>query len=354
MTKDLISVIVPVFNVERYLPKCLECISNQTYRKLEIILVDDGSTDLSGQICDEYAISDIRAKVIHQDNKGLWDARNAGQDIAQGEFLFFPDPDDYFHSDMIRQMHRAITSKDGFDIAIVGMKKTNCHFEDCDRLIKCEWTEQSSGDLFKNLLEFGYPYANIWNKLFRAHSLGKVRSRPFPIAQDLDFNIQAFIQVRSIICTESVFYYWYLHDSQISNKAKYYKIWPVIFYLNYSVLSSNKVSYESYDYILLEQLYRRIALLKSLSIKAEDKTSVFKMCREYYKKTIHDYLKEKRIPVKSKAASLVAIYFPFIGYCVLRFFEKHAECANKSIIYIFVRRFIDFCQGNWGSYSFFL
>ena len=99
---DLISIIVPVYNTEQFLPRCLACIERQTYRNLEIILVDDGSTDRSGAICDEFARKDPRARVIHQENQGLWAARNAGQRVAMGDFLIFPDSDDYFHADMLR------------------------------------------------------------------------------------------------------------------------------------------------------------------------------------------------------------------------------------------------------------
>ena len=98
----MISVIVPVYNVEKYLPRCLQAISEQSYRDLEILLVDDGSTDSSGKLCDAFAASDSRAKVIHQQNTGLWAARNAGQDAAHGDFLFFPDADDYFHQDTLQ------------------------------------------------------------------------------------------------------------------------------------------------------------------------------------------------------------------------------------------------------------
>ncbi len=113
--EELVSVIVPVYNIEAYLPHCLECIEAQTYKNLEIVLVDDGSTDGSGRICDEFAAKDPRARVIHQPNTGCWAASNAGQDAATGEYLWFPDGDDYFHKDIIRLMYEAINTvgKDG-------------------------------------------------------------------------------------------------------------------------------------------------------------------------------------------------------------------------------------------------
>ena len=92
---DLITVIVPIFNVENYLSKCIESIIKQTYRNLEIILVDDGSTDDSPIICDKYAKLDSRIKVIHKLNGGLSDARNCGMRIAQGRYIAFVDSDDY-------------------------------------------------------------------------------------------------------------------------------------------------------------------------------------------------------------------------------------------------------------------
>ena len=102
--KALISVIVPVYNVESYLPRCVDSICNQTYRNLEIILVDDGATDSSGRICDDYASRDPRVRVIHKANGGLSSARNAGLDVAQGEYISFIDSDDWIAPDTYDQM----------------------------------------------------------------------------------------------------------------------------------------------------------------------------------------------------------------------------------------------------------
>ena len=96
----MISVIIPIYNVEKYLEKCIQSIINQTYRNLEIILVDDGSTDSSGEIADKYKKLDNRVKVIHKINGGLSDARNKGCEIATGEYISFIDSDDYIDLNM--------------------------------------------------------------------------------------------------------------------------------------------------------------------------------------------------------------------------------------------------------------
>ena len=326
MKDNLISVIVPVYNVEAFLPRCLNSIANQTYRNLEIILVDDGSTDGSGRICDEYAAVDHRARVIHQTNKGLWAARNAGQDSAKGDFLFFPDSDDYFHFDMIRMMHEAISRDDGYDVAIVNMKQTAREDESCNEIIDCNWFECQPGQLVSRLIVSRYPYSNIWNKLYRTSAIKELRARPYPIAQDLDYLLQAFQHFRRAICSEQVLYYWFSHRGQITEKAQYYKVLPDIFYTNYVENLSGRCSY---DYIVLDFLYRKMSLLKARSIKTGDKDTIFNKCKQYYKRTISNYLHEKRIPVKVKATYILGFNFPYAAFIIYKFFEHYPHLYKQ-------------------------
>lgn len=115
--EPLISVIVPIYKVERYLKKCIDSIINQTYKNLEIILVDDGSPDSCPKICDEYEKKDSRIKVIHKQNGGLSDARNAGIDVAKGDYIAFVDSDDYIEQDMYEMLY-TILKKYNADISI--------------------------------------------------------------------------------------------------------------------------------------------------------------------------------------------------------------------------------------------
>lgn len=107
-----ISIIVPVYNIEKYIVRCIESILNQTYSNLEIILVDDGSTDSSGGICDEYAKKDDRIVVIHKVNGGLSDARNAGLKVVTGDYIGYVDGDDWIDSTMYEDMLSVMEAKD--------------------------------------------------------------------------------------------------------------------------------------------------------------------------------------------------------------------------------------------------
>lgn len=122
---DTITVVVPVYNVEIYVEKCLESIINQTYKNIQLILVDDGSTDKSGKICDEYAMkyeSNMDISVIHQKNRGLSAARNVGIDIAKGKYICFIDSDDYIESNMLENLYEIIKESNS-NIACCGKTK---------------------------------------------------------------------------------------------------------------------------------------------------------------------------------------------------------------------------------------
>ena len=115
--EKLISVIIPVYNVEKYLRRCIDSVINQTYKNLEIIIVDDGSTDNSSNICDEYTNKDSRVKVVHKENGGLSSARNVGIELAKGDLIAFVDSDDYIELEMYEKLKENMDKYDS-DIAI--------------------------------------------------------------------------------------------------------------------------------------------------------------------------------------------------------------------------------------------
>lgn len=112
MLNDTVSIIVPIYNKEKYLEKCLDSILGQTYRDLEIILVDDGSTDNSLAICQRYAEKDLRIKIYHKSNGGVSSARNLGLEKSTGKYISFVDPDDFIHSEFIEQLETMLVQSD--------------------------------------------------------------------------------------------------------------------------------------------------------------------------------------------------------------------------------------------------
>ena len=121
---SLISIVVPIYNLETYILNCLESIRVQTYSNIEVLLIDDGSSDESGALCDEFVKNDSRFRVIHQKNRGLSEARNIGLRIYKGDYLLFVDGDDYLHPRMIEFLYKAINEGD-FSFSMGLYKKVN-------------------------------------------------------------------------------------------------------------------------------------------------------------------------------------------------------------------------------------
>lgn len=172
----LISVIVPIYNVETYLPQCINSILESTYTNLEVILVDDGSTDNSNQICDEFKAKDSRCKVIHQINSGLSAARNMGLKEAKGEYISFIDGDDYISPIMLETLYQAII-KDDYSFSMVYGKQVYKHLIQTisyDTNTTFEHLTIYQHELFQNLYGRGndeVQYQVVWNKLYKANTI---------------------------------------------------------------------------------------------------------------------------------------------------------------------------------------
>lgn len=171
--KEKVSVVVPIYNVENYLEKCVQSVRNQTYHNLEIILVDDGATDNCGQICDRLATEDERIKVVHKENGGLASARNAGYQVATGEYIMYIDSDDCVKEETVKRCVDVI-EKDKSDVVIFGYEKMS---EDGKVLETCSWGNkiyshnEMTEYLYKAICEMSFGYA--WNKLYRKSVLDK-------------------------------------------------------------------------------------------------------------------------------------------------------------------------------------
>lgn len=216
-----ISVIVPVYNVERYLPQCIESIQKQTLKNLEIILVDDGSTDSSGDICDRYAKDDDRIVVIHKENGGLSDARNAGLDIAKSEFIGFVDSDDYIAENMYEMLYNNMLANDS-DIAIGDIVYVNEYGVPLAEINnqspmkdECLSSEQAQ---YKLIEEQNHYYVVVWSKLYRRKLFKDLRFEKGKIHEDEFLVHHIFAEADMVSTVKAGVYYYRQREASITTK----------------------------------------------------------------------------------------------------------------------------------------
>lgn len=217
MNKPIVSVIIPVYNVEQYLKQCLDSVINQTYKNLEIILVDDGSTDNSGKICDEYALKDTRIKVIHKDNGGLSDARNTGLKIATGEYITFIDSDDDIELDMVEYLYSVLI-------------KFNCKMSVCTHnVIKNNRTKKSfnlkedfklsSFDCIKKMLYHDGTDTSAWAKLYKKDLFENIMYPKGKLFEDIATTYKLFIKSDEIASGHLAKYNYKIRSNSIVRKS---------------------------------------------------------------------------------------------------------------------------------------
>ena len=213
MQRELISVIIPAYNIEAYVQKCLRSVLGQSYRNLEIIVVDDGSTDATGQICDRIALEDARVRVIHKENGGLSDARNAGMACATGSCIAFVDGDDWIDEDMYAAMYAALREQEA-DAAVCRYRQVyRTHTEDnsTDRAVLFEGQEALE-QYVRETEEYAIQNA-AWNKLYRREILDSLM---FPVGkgyEDILFTTVALSRVKRCIYLDTA-YYNYIIDRE--------------------------------------------------------------------------------------------------------------------------------------------
>lgn len=270
----LFSIIVPIYNVEKYLKRCIDSLINQTYKNIEIILVDDGSTDDCPQICDNYAVKDNRIKVIHKKNGGLSEARNFGLEKATGEYIFFIDSDDWLNTKTVEQFEFFLEKDSAIDIAIGNLINE-------DGTIYSIIPNAEIGKVYN-----GEDYFVKFNNSIIPCAVAPAYRREFLLENNLkfmigvyhednDFTPRAYIQAKKIIYTGINFYVRFIREDSITNhKDKRKNLLDLLY------ISNNLLEYS-----------RRI---KSRKTK---KYFLNRICNSYlslfYETNIYQYQKEK-------------------------------------------------------------
>ena len=217
--ESLISVIIPVYNVEKYLDRCVESVVNQTYKNLEIFLVDDGSPDNCPQMCDDWTKKDARIKVIHKENGGLSSARNVALEILSGDYLTFIDSDDYVRQDMLEIMLDRIF-KDNSDMAICNYERfsDNPDDEQWDNTHPLKNEVISREEAHKRIC-FGeyWHYVLACCKLYKSELFEGFEFPEGRLHEDMFTSHLIIDKCNSVSCVEDALYYYYQNDESISN-----------------------------------------------------------------------------------------------------------------------------------------
>ncbi len=308
--EELISIVVPIYNVEKYLDKSINSIISQTYKNLEIILVDDGSPDRSGEICDRYAKKDIRIKIIHKKNGGLSDARNVGIDNSNGKYIAFVDSDDYISKDYIKKLYEAIKS---FKTKIVQcatiLVNDNGNFieragYDRKKIIKYD-------EFIKDMISDHRFNVVAWNKLYDKKVFEKMRFPKGKIHED-EFLTYKLVNNLDIGIVTDELYFYRINDEGI-NRSKFSekKLDKLEAFYERYLFYKNKTNNELKIVTLLDFLDNSkymFSILYKTNIK--NKLGVKKRILKLYRKCCMDVLKYNEINIKKKLKSLLFCLIP--------------------------------------------
>ena len=326
----MISIIVPIYNVEQYLPYCLESIAQQTYKDFEAILVDDGSTDSSGAICDGFQQKDPRFKPIHQQNSGVSVARNAGLAIASGEHIAFVDGDDYVHPSFLETLLDAI-KKTGCDVSMI-KGEIVYEYRGTEEKTICEPQIIDQDNIVRNTFlgaDTGLQYLVVWNKLYSRNIIRDIEFKNI-VCEDGEFNLRTYLRLPKMAFVETALYYYVQRSNSLIHQT--YQKKSYIDELHYFTLCSQHIPEDNLKYraFFLEKLIKRI-----LSIQYEARGSEFEEYADSeINKSKRTFIKEFKsnpfIPKKKKIGLLTFLNLPIL-YATFRWFcERKAQAESKS------------------------
>lgn len=264
--KELISVIVPVYNCEKYIESCINSILDQDYHELELILVDDGSTDASGNLCDEYAAQDKRIKVLHGKNSGVSAARNKGIQMAEGKWYSFVDADDYLDRDMYSTLI-AFQKKTGAEIVQCGYRRIENDLEVFSTNSSDQYI-QNTKEAVKCLIE-GKLFSNaLWTKLFNKKVIDNISfDENLKINEDILFNFKAFMQAKKIAYIAQAKYNYVVHEDStcfiVEDEKKLIDVCTVSKYILMNLEDKKIIGIARTRYVQMLILYFRLLYKKN-------------------------------------------------------------------------------------------
>lgn len=286
-----ISIIVPVYNSSQYLEKCIESILNQTFKNFELILVNDGSTDHSGKICDAYATQDHRVRIIHKQNGGVSSARNAGLRLVKGEYICFVDGDDWIFEDMLLNLNQ-LSKRTKSDITVCS------HFREINGSVVYHnkenvILEMNNIEAMKQLFTGKYFRFAVWGKLYKASCFQNIQYPENRRLDDLPTTYKIFANANKVTFTSYPGYVYLLRENSIitskynEQKLDVFVSWDeIITYMKeqYPQLATEYIS--CFVYYTLDHVFSIIDQVENPELRKKYLQYIQKYIRKYYKDII--------------------------------------------------------------------
>lgn len=276
--QSLLSIIVPVFNVEKYLVRCIESLIHQEYPNFEIILVDDGSSDNSGTICENYASIDFRIKVLHLQNQGVGFARNCGLDLAMGDYITFIDSDDYIAPNTYSQNLILFTQDPELDVIQIPTQFGNTIKKEDATLVF-----NGEKDIFSSWWEGRIITFHVWNKVFRKEIFSTIRFPEGCISEDTFLVVDLSNKTRKVLLSNIGCYYYTVRDNSLSNSIytyeKHIDLFNALFKIHKKLWTFDHL--HKFRLLSFTRVYRRFIKTQKANLNAD-----LKVEKEHIKKYI--------------------------------------------------------------------
>ena len=327
MITPLVSVILPIYNIQSYLPKCMESLYNQTYDNLEIMMIDDGSTDESGKLCDEYAKNDDRIVVIHKENGGLSDARNVGIEKARGEYITCIDPDDYVDSDYIFYLLMLVEKYD----TTMSIAQHRVHYDNGS--IKENGKEGdsvlSTDKCLERMLYHDVIDTSAWGKLYHRSLFFNVRYPKGKLFEDIGTTYKLIMQCDRIAVGYESKYNYVFHNNSIVNGAFNIKKLDLMEMTDMMGQDVERIYPDLHNAILRRRVYARISTLNQmLNAKGynEKRMEIISFIKKYRK----NILKNPKAPRRDKVALLLlSLNYGLYKECWMAYQKKIMKKGKK-------------------------
>ena len=308
----MFSVIIPVYNVENTLSECVNSVLSQSYKDFEIILVDDGSTDGSSKLCDDFASKDKRIKAVHKKNGGLSSARNAGMKVITGDYFLFLDSDDYWTYDSFLSDLVEIIEKYDSDVVVFNISSDNSIFANYNRNYEIEEAVSSNGkdEAFKELIINNKLLSSACDKIYKSSLFNNEDFRFVEgvYSEDIDWTARVFISVQKISYLDRYAYYYRPNDSSITHNIKYKNVVDLCNAIKKIIKLSEQITDEDYyEWYMNYCAYQYITFLNVVALfkdRKEIETEIGNMKQYAYLLNYH----------YNKKVKLCFLFNKFFGY----------------------------------------